>query len=249
MSFEESGDGFVSVEFKKREYPLTPKGDQPAVCTKAMLVDSPYADSVGKKVLKLTWELDATYTDDEGEKRSYKAFSKPYSLSFGPKAGLAKLCKDLTGLDPTYSEKKVPGGVTVRDFKFTQFEGMRANLYIKHVDGSEGKKFANILDYNCDEAIQAENRKYLPEGALPNEAPEAPKKKAAKIAKADAPSSDGLANFLPEDVARVKGLIEQSKGRAEMEQLYSIAIDGTTLLSGPVEQAWHDKYNSLPEGS
>ncbi len=133
-----------------------------ARCAEASLQDSKFKDAPqGSKVLKLRWELDSQYEDEQSRERHYVLYSKPLNLSIGEKSSLHQLCKSLTGQAPKLEEKEVEtdGKKTTKHvFNFRKFVGMRAKLVVKNNEHS-GQTYNNITDYITDEAQRTENLK------------------------------------------------------------------------------------------
>ncbi len=156
--------GIVETSFTKKEYPLPTQGLHHAVCTKAILSDSPYKDAQpGDKVLRLWWELDGTYQDEDSETRHYMVFSKNYSLYFGLKSALSKLCLSLTGESPRFEEtSEQRNGKTIvrRKFKYDMFMNMKCDLLVKHA-AVDGKTYANAADYLTNDDQKRHNRQLL----------------------------------------------------------------------------------------
>ncbi len=226
--FDDDDSSHVRVEIKKRSYPLPPAGERKALCIKAEAVPNPFEDAeAGSKVLKLHFQLDDTYVDPEDKEkkeRNHRVFSKPYSFSFGPKAGLAKLCVALTGKPPVFRKTK-DGNKEYADFDYKQFENMRCSVYIKHVE-SNGKTFANILDYIATPEQQKDNCALLPpEDVAAQKAEEkASSKKEAKEAEVVA-TVDTKAE--ESSYAKAARMIAEAKTIEEVDNVFTMVIDGS----------------------
>ncbi len=156
--------GIVETSFVKKKYPLATQGIHKAICTKATLSDAPYPDAKpGEKVLRLWWQLDGTYEDEDGATQHYIIFSKSYALYFGPKSALSKLCFSLTGEPPIFEEKsEEKEGKTIvrRRFKYDVFVNMQCDLVVEHVTVKE-KIYANAANYLTNDEQKRQNRQLL----------------------------------------------------------------------------------------
>ena len=163
MSDELSFDDLVTTP-KNSQYPLAPQGLMAgATCTKIQAQVSTYPNAgPDDKVVSLWWELEKSYTGDDGQERKHKVFSKRYSLFFGPKAGLNQLCIDLTGkslIEAGVATKTPDGRISWKNLP--AFEGMMADLVIKHVPGKD-RTFANIASYLTSAEQKKYNQNFLP---------------------------------------------------------------------------------------
>ena len=156
-----SDDSVAEITTKPAQ-PLLTEGLYDAHCVEASLQDSKFKDATpGSKVLKLRWELDKQYEDEQSRERHYVLYSKPLNLSIGEKSSLCQLCKNLTGQPPKVEDREVESDgkkTTKRVFNFRRFVGMRAKLVVKNHEHS-GQIYNNISDYITDEAQRAENLK------------------------------------------------------------------------------------------
>lgn len=156
-----SDDSVAEITAKPNQ-PLLAEGLYDGRCVEASLQDSKFKDAPpGSKILKLRWELDSQYEDEQSRERHYVLFSKPLNLSVGEKSSLYQLCKSLTGQPPKLEDKEVEtdGKKTTKHvFNFRRFVGMRAKLVLKNHDHS-GQTYNNISDYITDEAQRTENLK------------------------------------------------------------------------------------------
>jgi hypothetical protein len=156
-----SDDSYAEIQSKPNQ-PLLPEGLHDARCDDASLQDSKFKDApLGSKVLKLRWELDKQYEDEQSRERHYVLYSKPFNLSVGEKSSLYQLCKSLTGQPPRQEDREVEINgqkTTKRVFNFRKFVGMRAKLVIKNNEHN-GQTYSNITDYMTDEPQRLENLK------------------------------------------------------------------------------------------
>ena len=179
----------AEVIYEKREYPDCPEGTYTAICVKAeskkKAMDAQF--NPGEDQIHHRWEIltDArsgqavTYTDknDEDKKvRHYQVFGKALNLSFGERANLHKLMKELTGIPPLVTKKTearpLQGTtktrmVTVARFDYSVLEYMTCELKIKHEDyqsrDGETRTAVNIVSYDCSPAMKFANWSQLPQ--------------------------------------------------------------------------------------
>lgn len=247
--------GSVSITRERKPFPLPPVGMHKAVCIKAELRDSTYPDAQpGDKNLNLTWELDATYEnedDPQAAPRKHRVFTS-FGLAFSPKAKLHKAIVQLTGEPPRFKEvAEIRGGKKYirQDFIFKQFENMVCSVVIEHTAKKE-RTYANVATFIATDAEKAENCKLLPPSAA-EEAEVAAPRTAKKVAEDPQTVLAGLqpvekpakAKKEPETVPEPVGPgtavdalvrnIEAAVTRTELDQLKSLMIDGVTYE--PVE--------------
>lgn len=184
-----SNDGQIAeAVYERREYPNCPPGKYLAVCAKTGLMTVPddAMFDAGKQKITHRWEIvsDAvtgapvSYIDKDDESkqvRYYNVFGKPLSISFGEKANLSKLTRELTGLLPLQDievgERTYEGGlkkkVNIVRFNQAMLENMQCILTIEHVQGKDnnaGRTFVEVKSYECTPAMKYENWTMLPQG-------------------------------------------------------------------------------------
>lgn len=185
---KEVSDGIVSIERPKLEYPIPDEGMHDVTCTQAELSENTHPKAQpGSMVVKLTFQTEKTYEGSDGEDHHYMVWSKPFGLFFGPKAGLHKCFKDLTGKTPDLLLKKEiikkDGKDFTREvFKYNCFEGMTCQVLVKHRESEDGSKtFANIDAFVTDGDQKAFNLALVEGDDAPEPAPkEEPKKEPPK---------------------------------------------------------------------
>jgi hypothetical protein len=147
----------------RSKFPLAPVGTHPATCIDIEIADSTFANAQpGDKVIRLTWEITMPTKEHGGLSRKYTVHAKPLGVYFSTGSALVQLLKALTGNDAAYTTvDHDEDGNAVIDFDASVFVGMRCTLAVVHVEQFQ-KTYANIAEYQTDDAQKAENSKRLP---------------------------------------------------------------------------------------
>lgn len=172
--------------YEKRKYPPCPEGNFIAICVKTELKEVPMTAQFDAGAMKIhhTWEIQSDrdgkpvdYEDpqDPDKRWKYRVFGKPMSISFGDRATLCKLFKELTGIPPltdvavemrTFEGAPRPKEVKVVRFDQTLLENMVCELKIAHEiyknKYGEDTTGVSIKSYDCTMAARKRNYDTLP---------------------------------------------------------------------------------------
>lgn len=137
------------------------EGIHPAEVLDTVLVDNPFEDAKpGEKVLQVTFCLESTYKDDDGNEQHHIVRSKKMKFAYGKKANLALLTQALTNHAPVTQKRqfiKDDQKKVALSFYHPMLRGMKCSVIIKHALG-EDRTYANIESYKATPEQQKENR-------------------------------------------------------------------------------------------
>lgn len=237
-NFDEMVDegGTVSVTQERKPFPIPAQGTHNAVCSKALVQESSSEKHGDTLSVKLHWNLETTYKDDQGETRNFMAFSS-FGLAYSPKARLYKAVMQLTGKPPVFKQREEKrGGKTyvTKDFVYKQFEGMKCQVVIEHNPSKDGTRtFANIASYLCSPDQQLANlalTPFVPEGNT-GFAPDAEGSVRAKMTAKEEPEAEKEvetpADPNPTTRDMVMEKIRHATTKNELESIHVMLIDGS----------------------
>lgn len=140
---------------------LPAEGAHLAEVLDTVLVDNPFEDAKpGEKVLQVTFCLETTYKDDDGNEQHHIVKSKKMKFAYGKKANLALLTQALTNHLPLTQRRhftKDGQKKVALSFHHPMLRGMKCSVLIKHTLGDE-RTYANIESYKATPEQQKENR-------------------------------------------------------------------------------------------
>lgn len=172
--------------YERRNYPDCPEGTFVAICCNVELKVNPMDSDFDPGMTKINhrWQVMSDvrtgqpvfYVDPKDEtkkERQYQVFGKALSISFGDRANLPKIMKELTGIAPlktvTNETRILEGSNQPKQVKIVRFdqsvlENMVCELRIKReaLVSDPSRTRLVIDDYSCTPAMRYSNWSMLP---------------------------------------------------------------------------------------